>query len=252
MREHGSRRECRRWSHSFLLLLWIGCVFGVRSKSLSRVTVPGWRREKQKARASLETTPSPPLFATTSSTTHGFFGVRRKNVIPNRELFDTSERPLFYSKTKCKRDDDQTRWNYRNVCVMLQLRSTCTLFLHLSNAEGGGIFPSPGEPAASSVVSSVPSAADAFVHEPLVADEHRSFPFFESSPDDDRVVVWVRHADDAIVHLARHHAWRFLRPFRRARKIVMVEDVLALCEAFEFGTVEAGGVFEIGDDICVG
>ena len=146
MREHGSRRECRRWSHSFLLLLlWIfGCVFGVRSKSLSRVTVPGWRREKQKTRASLETTPSPPLFATTSSTTHGFFGVRRKNVIPNRELFDTSERPLFYSKTKCKRDDDQTRWNYRNVCVMLQLRSTCTLFLHLSNAGGGtGFFLPP-------------------------------------------------------------------------------------------------------------
>ena len=113
---------------------------------------------------------------------------------------------------------------------------------------GGGIFPSPGEPAASSVVSSVPSAADAFVHEPLVADEHRSFPFFESSPDDDRVVVWVRHADDAIVHLARHHARRFLRPFRRARKIVMVEDVLSLCEPFEFGTVETGGVFEIGDD----
>ena len=122
----------------------------------------------------------------------------------------------------------------------------------LKRRGGGRIFPSPGEPAASSVVSSVPSAADAFVHEPLVADEHRSFPFFESSPDDDRVVVWVRHADDAIVHLARHHARRFLRPFRRARKIVMVEDVLALCEAFEFGTVEAGGVFEIGDDICVG
>ena len=168
-------------------------------------------------------------------------------MIPNRELFDTSERPLFYSKTKCKRDDDQTRWNYRNVCVMLQLRSTCTLFLHLSNA---GDFPSPGDCAVA--VVSVPSASDAFVHEPLVSDEHRSFPFFESSPDDDRVVVWVRHADDAIVHLARHHARRFLRPFRRARKIVMVEDVLALCEAFEFGTVEAGGVFEIGDDICVG
>ena len=113
---------------------------------------------------------------------------------------------------------------------------------------GGGIFPSPGEPAVASSVVSVPSAADAFVHEPLVSDEHRSFPFFESSPDDDRVVVWVRHADDAIVHLARHHARRFLRPFRRARKIVMVEDVLALCEPFEFGTVETGGVFEIGDD----
>jgi len=126
---------------------------------------------------------------------------------------------------------------------MLQLRSTCTLFLHLSNA---GDFPSPGDCAVA--VVSVPSASDAFVHEPLVSDEHRSFPFFESSPDDDRVVVWVRHADDAIVHLARHHARRFLRPFRRARKIVMVEDVLSLCEPFEFGTVETGGVFEIGDD----
>tara|TARA_B100000902_G_C26684259_1_gene609325 strand:+ start:50 stop:178 length:129 start_codon:yes stop_codon:yes gene_type:complete len=28
----------------------------------------------------------------------------------------------------------------------------------------------------------------------------------------------------------------------------MVEDVLSLCEPFEFGTVETGGVFEIGDD----